>query len=388
MRRFISWMLLGAVLPACAACASSTGIFPSLTDQLATPIAMAVDVAGNRLYVVNSNAKVLYDWTQGSVQALDITNPTAPVLLQTTPTVSFSGQIYLDLALRRAFIPNRYSPNDQTNDSALFTFNVDTGSAEYMTYASQPMGDNAYAIACCYPANRAWVTTSDGMLQYFDVTDPANVGDLVLNTTLDIGGELTHTEVNHIALLGNMAYLSREYGGILVANLDDAGVPGTFPVNYYLNDIPSPTGIATDGRYVYVVTEGDRDGDYHRSVTVLDPALLPPLTGNTSTVNMASQGSAVVVAYIEVGQTPEEILISSQYAFVTNQEDDTVSVIDLASLGVVATIAVGDQPFSMALYTTAAGVDQYLYVGNIEGDTITIIDIPTLTVVGTYPSAG
>lgn len=388
MRRFISWMLLGAALSACTACASSSGIFPSLSDQLATPISMAVDVANNRLYVVNSNAKVLYDWTQGSVQALDITTPTAPVLLNTTPTASFSGQIYLDLATHRAFIPNRYSPSDQVDDSALFNFNVDTGSAEYMSYASQPMGENAYAIACCYPPNRAWVTTSEGVLQYFDVTDPASVGEVVITTTLDNGGTITHAEVNHIAMLGNMAYLSREYGGILVANMDDAGVPGSVPVDYYLNDIPNPTGIATDGRYVYVVNEGDRDGDYHRSVTVIDPTFLTPLVGNTSTVNVTTWNSSLVVAYIEVGKTPEEIQLSSQYAFVTNQEDDTLSVIDLPSLTVIATIAVGDQPFSMVLYTTPGGVDQYLYIGNIEGDTITILDIPTLTVVGTYPIAG
>lgn len=388
MRRFISWMLLGAALSACAACASSSGIFPSLTDQLATPISMAVDVANNRLYVVNSNAKVLYNYEQGSVQALDITNPLAPVLLQTTATVSFSGQIYLDQASRRAFIPNRYSPSDQVNDSALFNFNVDTGSSEYMSYASQPMGDNAYAIACCYPVNRAWVTTSEGVLQYFDVTAPAAVGDMVITTTLDNGGTITHAEANHIALLNNMAYVSREYGGILVVNMDDAGVVGSVPVDYYLNDIPNPAGIATDGRHVYVVNEGDRDGEYHNSVTVIDATLLAPLVGNTSTVNVTTEDSSLPVAYIEVGQSPQEILLSSQYAFVTNQEDDTVSVIDLASLAVVSTITVGDQPFSLALYTTAGGVDQYLYVGNIEGDTISIIDIPTLTVAGTYPIAG
>ena len=69
----------------------------------------------------------------------------------------------------------------------------------------------------------------------------------------------------------------------------------------------------------------------------------------------------------------------------TNQNDNTVSVISIAARNVVTTIDVGRQPVTMSLYTTLAGEEKYVYVGNMYDNTISVIDIPTLTVVATYP---
>jgi YVTN family beta-propeller protein len=271
---------------------------------------------------------------------------------------------------------------------SLYVFNVNEAVPDFLSYQTEPVGRDAYAISCCYPANRAWITTSLGELQYIDVTTPSTAaGSLNLVTTLDTGGNLSHAEVNHIAILGTQAFLSREYGGVMVANLDKVGdTSGATPVDYFIGDIPNPRGIVTDGTLIYVVSEGDDgDGNYVRQLLVLNPASLTPLTGNVTTVQLDKNDDGLLVVAINVGQFPQEVLLSTAYAFVTNQNDDTVSVIDRATYAVVATITVGDQPFSLGLYTTPADGDRYVYVGNVFSNTLSIIDIPTLAVAGTYP---
>ena len=231
------------------------------------------------------------------------------------------------------------------------------------------------------------MTTSKNLLQYFPLSDVASVGNVSLDTQLDTGGSLSHAEVDQIVLNNNQAYLSREYGGILVVNLDKAGDPSAVAVDYFIADVPNPRGLAYDGRYLYVVEEGDEDGTWHRYLLILDLSTLTPLTGNATTLQVDKDDDGLLVAAIEVGKTPEEVLLTSVYAFVTNQEDNTVSVISLATQTKVMDIPIGEntEPFSMALYTLPDGTEKYLYVGNVESNTITIIDIPTLTVVGTFP---
>ncbi len=388
MRRFLITLTIMMAV-SLAGCAQQGSIFSEPGDNIATPSAMAVDVNTNRLYLVNSNAKVLYDWTKGSFQVLDITNPLAPTLIKSVETPSFSGQIYLNVGQNTAYVPNRFSANDNATNDALFVFNVDELSTNFLSYNSLQLGENPYAISCCYPAARVWITTSSGELQYVDTNNASpTAGSIMITTTLANGGELSNVEVNHIALLNNQAFLSREFGGIMVVNLDDAGVTGAVPVDYFISDVQNPRGIATDGKYIYVVGEGDEDGDYRRTLTVLDPSTLTPLYDNTTTWQLDKNDNNLLVSMIDVGQNPQEVLLTSQYAFVTNQDDDTVSVINLANVTTAtaadATISVGLQPFSLALYRTNDGVDKYVYVGNVESNTISIIDIPSLSVVATY----
>ena len=237
-----------------------------------------------------------------------------------------------------------------------------------------------------YPADRAWITTSLGELQYVDLNDiTAQPGSINLETQLDLGGELSHAEANHIAIRDNQAYLSRDYGGVMVVNMDDAGVAGAVGVDYWIRDIPNPRGIAMLNDTLYVVGEGNECGDdYCRFLLVIDASTMVPLVDNTTTIEVDKDDSGILIALIQVGKLPQEVLLTQDFAFVTNQDDNTVSVISLLNNAVAATIDVGEEPFSLALYTTLAGVDQYVYVGNVEDNTISIIDVPTLTVVATY----
>ncbi len=382
MRR--RWVQLAAMLAVfiAAGCATKSDVFQDIGSNLASPTAMWVDVAANRLYLVNSNSEVLYDWRQGNFQVLDITAPTAPVLLNSLETLSYSGELYIQGGI--AYTPNRYSDSDSETIDRLYAITIDEASADYMTLTETPLGENPFAIACCYPADRAWITTSEAELQYVDIGGTLTPGSVSLVTTLDTGQTVTQTEASHVALLNNQAFVVRYESGIMVVNLDEVGVAGTVPVDYMITDIDRPRGIATDGNFLYVAGEGNEDG-WKRFLLVLDPSSLTPRTDNTDTMNIDKDDDGILVALIEVENGPQEVLVTDAYVFVSNQDSDSVSVIDRNTLALATTIAVGEEPFSLALYEGADGTDRYVYVGNVVDDTISIIDIASLAVVATYP---
>lgn len=379
------FLILALMLSLFHGCAQSGDIFGDIGNNISGISAMSVNAAANRLYVVNANSRVYYDSTQGSFQVYDITNPRAPSLIKTAETLSFSGEVYVDAATNTAFIPNRYTANDGATQGQLFNFNVDEGSPNFLTGTETAIDKDAFAIDCCYPANRAWITTWMNELQYVDVTDASSSGAISLITNLDNGSVLTNGFTSFMAIIGNQAFLSRTFGGIMVVNLDEVGVAGSVPMDYLITDIESPRGIATDGTRLYVVGEGSVDDTWTRYMLVIDPSTLVPRTDNTTTALIDKDDSGILQATVVVGNNPQQVILSTGHAFVTNQDDDTVTVIDIPSYIVNTTIPVGDEPFSMALYTIPGGADQYVYVGNATANNISIIDIPSLSVAATYP---
>lgn len=374
-----------------SACATSSDIFGDVGTNIASPSAMSIDVANNRLYLVNSNSEVLYDPTQGSFQVYDITNPLAPTLIDTAKTLSFSGQTYLNAATKSVFTPNRYTANSSVTEGVLYNINIDETSSDFLTFTESSIAQDAFAIECCYPDNRAWITTGSTEIQYVDFGGSLAPGSISLATTLDNDGEITQASVDAIAIIGNQAFLSNVDGGIMVVNLDEAGVAGAVPVDYFIYDIEQPNGLAAAGNLLYVAGQGYDGDSWVQYLLIIDTSSLTPLTDNTNTVTVDKNDSGILVSLIQVGNNPQTVLLTSSYAFITNQDDDTVSVVDISSTDsptyrtVVKTIAVDDQPFAMAPYTTLAGEEKYVYVGNLTSNTLSIIDIPSLSVVAAYP---
>ncbi len=384
--RNILIILIGCVALAISGCAQSQDVFGDVGDNIASPSAMWVDVDNNRLYLVNSNSRVLYDWHQGNFQVLDITNPLAPTLIKSVETESFSGEIYLDTDNNIAYVPNRYTSSDSEQTDRMYSFSTDEASFDsLLNFSESVLGKDSYAIACCYPAGRMWITTSLNEIQYVDIGSDLTPTDMSILSTMENGGEMTKAEVYHIALADNQGFLSRDGSGVLIVNLDEAGVAGVNPVDYYIEDVNQPRGIAVRDSTLYVVGEGNENGRWTRYLLVIDVSGMPPLTDNEFTTMFDKDDDGLLIAMIEVGRSPQELLLTDDYAFVTNLDDDTVSVIDLASNAVAATITVGDEPFSLALYKDLADVDQYVYVGNMKSNTISVIDIASLAVVATYP---
>jgi YVTN family beta-propeller protein len=292
---------------------------------------------------------------------------------------------------KRAYVTNRYSDSDAATNDHVFVFNIDESSADFMTFTEITVGPNPFGIACCYPADRMWIA-EDGndnsyVSQYIDRGD-LSVGDVNLLVPLDTGGEFTQNETTDLVILGNQAFYSRTRGGVVVINMDQAGVAGAQPVDYWIQDVNSPRGIATDGSYIYVATEENLGDGWRGYLEVLDPSSLVPLTDNTEAVVLDKDDDNLLVAEIELNEKrdPQEVLITNDYAFVSASwnDDNYVHVINRADFTWNSQIATGDSPFAMALYAPG-GVEKYVYVVNQISNTIQVIDIATLAIVATYP---
>ena len=70
---------------------------------------------------------------------------------------------------------------------------------------------------------------------------------------------------------------------------------------------------------------------------------------------------------------------AAPYAYVTNSEDNTVSVIDTATNTVTATVPVGSYPWGVAVSPDGTKV----YVANEGSNTVSVIDTATNTVTAT-----
>ena len=117
--------------------------------------------------------------------------------------------------------------------------------------------------------------------------------------------------------------------------------------------------------FVYVVNRDSKD------VSVID------LVTNT------------VTATVGVGNGPIGVAITPDgaFAYVTNTSSDDVSVIRLSDNAVIATVAVGDGPIGIAITPDGA----FAYVANEGADNVSVIDLATNTVtatiaVGNHPS--
>lgn len=94
---------------------------------------------------------------------------------------------------------------------------------------------------------------------------------------------------------------------------------------------------------------------------------------------MIDEGTGEVIARILVGDQPHNVSIGTTRAFVPNSGDGTVTIIDLASYGFVASVPVGLAPHDVAV--TPDG--RLPFVTNSGSDSVTIIDVAEATAIGT-----
>ncbi|ACL06933.1 40-residue YVTN family beta-propeller repeat protein [Desulfatibacillum aliphaticivorans] len=166
--------------------------------------------------------------------------------------------------------------------------------------------------------------------------------------------------------------------------------------------------IDKDAEYVYVVSTSN---EQVVKLNISDPENISK-TG-TYSVGSSPQGVAVLndgdrifvtnadddtvsvvdsdgVSEISVGDSPGGIVAArhNDYVYVANEGDGTISVIDGDELEVVKTITVGNGPYALAL----ASWDSYLYAANRTDGTVSIINAVTFSVleegvaVGSSPS--
>jgi len=114
---------------------------------------------------------------------------------------------------------------------------------------------------------------------------------------------------------------------------------------------------------------------------------------DTPGIGLAASGSGNIPSFIAInkGTTPITATITATpvqtgFVYITNENDDTVSVIDTATHALVATIPVGSKPIGVAVSPDGGRV----YVANSHSNTISVISTITNTVEATItniPSA-
>lgn len=130
---------------------------------------------------------------------------------------------------------------------------------------------------------------------------------------------------------------------------------------------PHNVQISADGRYLLAVGERaghSHGGDGHAHAHGDEPGKLK--------VFDALDFDGTPTAVITVGSHPAHVVsdLSGRFAFVTNAGDASVSVVDLESRELVATIGTGDYPHGLRLSPDGSE----LYVANVADGSVTVID--------------
>lgn len=176
-------------------------------------------------------------------------------------------------------------------------------------------------------------------------------------------------------LTGGAVYTADEYGAT-ISRIDlQSGAVTTVPATID----PHNVQISPDGSLLLAVGNPAEDAGAQASgdamtgmagageLVLFDPANLP----------------AGPLARITVGMHPAHVItdLAGTRAFVTNAEDDTLSVVDLASRRVTATIAAGDYPHGQRMSPDG----REIMVANVQGGTVSVIDTETLKEVASIP---
>ncbi len=376
---------VGVLLTAC----TSDAIFTPIGDNMANPLTVAVNSTANRAYIVNANDKILY--TTGSMHVVDLSTITAPTRVNTVTLDGFGGQVLLDPTNNVVYVPNRISDNDDDTVDALHRINVDEASTSFLSLSSADVDADPFGIGfdvSVAPITQIAVPSRAGLLNIYDISSgtPTRTAQIDLNRTLSSSDTLSSVDAVEAVVIGTQAFVTKADGGLLVVNLSEATSSSANPVDYFVEDLESPRGIATDGVLLYVVNvEIDDDGNETNAVYVLDPATLTADGANTTTTVKDKDTDSLLLRQATVGNDPQEVVLSGTTAYVTNFEDDTVSVIDTTTGTVTATITVGDEPFGMDIYQQVLGTDSHLLVCNHKANTVSIIALTTNGVVATYP---
>src|SRR3984893_9621555 len=104
---------------------------------------------------------------------------------------------------------------------------------------------------------------------------------------------------------------------------------------------------------------------------------------NDNTVSVIATASNTVTATLPVGAAPFGVVVTPDgaHVYVGNFSDNTVSVITTASNTVTATVLVGVNPLGLAATPDGAQV----YVGNFSDNTVSVIATASNTVTATVP---
>jgi len=229
--------------------------------------------------------------------------------------------------------------------------------------------------------------TVSSTIVYVRSAATASTGSLSGNVTLTSPGLVSQTvavkaTVNALPTVNMITNQSVNNGGATTA-VNFTGSATTFD---WVNDTPG-IGLAASGTgnmaSFTAVNTGASPVVANITVTPQSPgiAYIPNQIDNTvSVINILTN---TVIATINVGRTPTGVAISpdNTRVYITNQLSQTVSVIDATTNTVIASIPVAISPYAIAITPDGSQV----YVANLNSSSISVINTATNVVVKVIP---
>jgi hypothetical protein len=148
MNKKITFLVLILLQTSFFACAGPSIFQPiplnATPPVLAQPIFLAIDEGAARGYLINSNNSV--DWANASLMVLDLTNPTAPTVIQAVALNDFSGHALLDSTNKTLYVTNRLSENVGDAVDQIFQVNIDESSPSFLSMTQFNAEANPFGI--------------------------------------------------------------------------------------------------------------------------------------------------------------------------------------------------------------------------------------------------
>jgi YVTN family beta-propeller protein len=385
MKIFFNFLLIANVL-LFASCASSEGIFPSVTLDtsettvvLPNPISIVADTTNSQVVVANSNVDVLFDAGSLAVLTVDATDTTAPTLTaaHVLAAPNYATEIYFDGA-SDIFIPFRESLSSDASVDVLVKYQLSDG---FIAGVSDfAVADDPFGITGT--ATQVYVV-SDDVLSIFDVA-------LTTSTTIDLTAaedsidstDSTYAEDVVIDAINNIAVVSNRSGLMYIVDL------ATNTLSQVIDGPLSTRALSISGQTLFAL-----DGNAE-SVWVFDLSLLSAAASTPESV----EDSEILVTTIAVGNDPNGMALdaANNRLYVSNTFDDTVSVIDTVSLQEVARVSLDaedisssfvrdcEEPFGLTVgsFNTVS----YLFVTCFKTHAIMMLHPSSLNVVEVFPN--
>jgi YVTN family beta-propeller protein len=173
-----------------------------------------------------------------------------------------------------------------------------------------------------------------------------------------------------------IVYTANEHGNSISAIDLAVGQVATVPITISPHNIQ----VTPDGALVLAVGEPVSDGQAHGHGGAAHGAA--EAKGRLLVFDATALAKGPI-AEVEVGAHPAHVVtdLGGHRAFVTNAGDDTVSVVDLARMTVVGTVATGRYPHGLRVSPDG----REAYVANVQDGSLSVIDTGSLTEVARIP---
>ncbi len=171
---------------------------------------------------------------------------------------------------------------------------------------------------------------------------------------------------NQVEVKANYLFTANEGGSISKIDVASNEVLDTFEVEGAVHNVQ----ISPDGKVLAatVVPEMEKEGADHD-----DDEHGMAMNGFTHFFDVAS---GALIKSVEVGNHPAHVVYTNdgKYAWVTNNEDNNVSVIETVDYKVIQTVETGKGPHGFRI----SADDKFAYVANMGEDTVSVIDIAAM----------